>query len=82
MRIRLKRLRYSCEFFAPAFDPRRGAAYVGALKTLQEILGELNDIAVAREKLPEFSASAEEAALVAKLAPAWARFEKRAAFWR
>jgi triphosphatase len=82
VRIRLKRLRYSCEFFAPAFDPRRSAAYVGALKALQEILGELNDIAVGRERLPEFAAFAEEAALVAKLAPAWARFERRSVFWR
>ena len=82
VRIRLKRLRYSCEFFAMAFDPRRSAAYLEALKALQEILGELNDIAVGRARLPEFSASAEEAALVAKLAPAWARFEKRPAFWR
>jgi CHAD domain-containing protein len=81
VRIRVKRLRYSCEFFAPAFASRRAPAYVSALKTLQEILGELNDIAVGRELLPEFSAAAEEAVLLARLAPAWARFAQRPVFW-
>jgi CHAD domain-containing protein len=81
VRIRVKRLRYSCEFFAPAFASRRAPAYVSALKTLQEVLGELNDIAVGRELLPEFRATAEEAVLLPRLAPAWARFAQRPVFW-
>jgi CHAD domain-containing protein len=72
VRIRVKRLRYTCEFFAPA------GPYVAALKNLQEILGELNDIAVGR-RLAGFEA--DEKPLLRKLDAAWRRFEKRAPFW-
>jgi adenylate cyclase len=73
LRIRVKRLRYTCEFFAPA-DP-----YVSALKELQEILGELNDIEVGR-RLVGFEAN--DKPLLKKLDAAWRRFEKRRPFWR
>jgi CHAD domain-containing protein len=79
LRIGVKRLRYSCEFFAAAFPGRRTTAYVAALKGLQDILGALNDIAVGRRLL---GFDADEAALLAKLKSAWARFLKRQAFWR
>lgn len=79
LRIRVKRFRYSCEFFAPVFPGRKTTAYVGALKELQEILGELNDIAVGRRLL---GFDADEAALLARLRAAWARFLKRPVFWR
>ncbi|MGH8690982.1 MAG: CHAD domain-containing protein, partial [Burkholderiales bacterium] len=79
MRIRIKRLRYSCEFFATAFAARRAAPYIAALKALQEILGELNDIAVGRRLL---GFDADETALLRKLAPAWAALAKRPVFWR
>jgi CHAD domain-containing protein len=82
VRIRVKRLRYSCEFFAPAFAAKRASAYLAALKDLQDILGKLNDIAVGRSLMPEAESGAEEAALLAKLEPAWARLEKRPVFWR
>lgn len=78
VRIRVKRLRYGCEFFAPAFAARRAAPYIGALKELQGILGELNDIAVARRLV---GAQADERALLTSLAAAWKRFERRAPFW-
>jgi triphosphatase len=77
LRIRVKRLRYSVEFFAPAFP--RGKAYLADLKALQQILGDLNDIAVGR-RLAGFEA--DEKALLRKLDAAWARFGKRAVFWR
>jgi triphosphatase len=79
VRIRMKRLRYSCEFFAPAFAPRRASGYIAALKELQDIFGELNDIAVGRRLL---SVAADEAALLRRLAPAWRAFERRPPFWR
>jgi CHAD domain-containing protein len=79
VRIRLKRLRYSCEFFAPAFAPRRVSAYVAALKELQDIFGELNDIAVGRRLL---EVAGEEAALLRRLLPAWRAFARRPPFWR
>ena len=55
LRIRCKRLRYASEFFAHAFDSRRKkhAAFVGALKEMQNALGLLNDMAQAHESAAE-----------------------------
>ena len=77
VRIRVKRLRYSAEFFAPAFPNNQ--QIISELKALQEILGELNDIAVGR-RLVGFDA--DEAALVNRLALAWSEFLARPASWR
>ncbi|WP_296175846.1 CYTH and CHAD domain-containing protein [uncultured Brevundimonas sp.] len=53
LRIRAKRLRYAAEFFADLFPARRRRArYLKALERLQDKLGELNDLAVARDKIP------------------------------
>jgi CHAD domain-containing protein len=79
VRIQLKRLRYSCEFFAPAFAARRAAAYVEALKRLQDIFGDLNDIEVGRRLL---DVNADETALLRRLSPAWRALERRRPFWR
>jgi CHAD domain-containing protein len=79
VRIRVKRLRYTSEFFGSAFPVRATAPYIAALKELQSILGELNDLAVGR-KLVGYRA--DEAALLKRLGPAWARFARRPAFWR
>jgi len=79
IRIRVKRLRYSCEFFAPAFPSRLATPYIAALKELQEILGALNDIAVGRRLI---GFDGEEAALLRRLGVAWPRLAKRPVFWR
>jgi CHAD domain-containing protein len=79
VRIGVKRLRYSCEFFAPAFRPRLATPYIATLKELQEILGALNDITVGR-RLIDFDA--DEAALLRRLAAAWSRLARRPVFWR
>lgn len=53
LRIRAKRLRYAAEFFADLFPARRRRArYLKALERLQDRLGELNDLAVARHRIP------------------------------
>jgi triphosphatase len=78
-RIRVKRLRYSCEFFAPAFPAKRVSPYLAALKVLQDILGALNDISVGRRLI---GFDADEAALLKRLGAAWSRFAKRPVFWR
>ena len=78
-RIRVKRLRYSCEFFAPAFPATRVSPYLVALKQLQDILGALNDISVGRRLI---GFDADEAALLRRLGAAWTRFAKRPGFWR
>lgn len=54
VRIELKKLRYSAEFFAALYHTSEQRkllkAEVSAMSKLQDLLGELNDIAVARER--------------------------------
>jgi CHAD domain-containing protein len=57
LRIALKKLRYSAEFFAPLYKKKKVRRYLSQIKRLQESLGRLNDIAHAH-------------AMVAQLAPA------------
>jgi triphosphatase len=57
LRIALKKLRYSAEFFAPLYKKKKVKRYISQIKGLQDSLGRLNDIAHAR-------------AVVARLAPA------------
>jgi triphosphatase len=53
LRIRIKRLRYACDFFAASFAGAAARPYIKRLAALQDILGDLNDIAVARRLLAE-----------------------------
>jgi triphosphatase len=55
LRIRMKRLRYGCDFFAASFPGAAARPYIKRLAALQDILGELNDIAVARRLLGELA---------------------------
>jgi CHAD domain-containing protein len=48
VRIRVKRLRYACDFFGGRFPERRTKPYLEGLRALQDILGDMNDIAVQR----------------------------------
>jgi inorganic triphosphatase YgiF len=93
LRIRVKRLRYGCEFFAASFPRASVRPYVKSLEALQDILGELNDVVVGRKLLqilePGQTATrvrrelaARERRLIASLEPAWAAFEKRRPFWK
>jgi CHAD domain-containing protein len=54
-RIRLKRFRYACEFFRGALAGKRTGKLIRALKRLQDALGDLNDIDVARRLLDELA---------------------------
>ncbi len=87
LRIRIRRLRYACEFFAAFFPRAPSAAYLRRVQALQDILGELNDVAVARRLLKDLAAQPptqlqrREGRLIAALGPAWAAFEKRRPFW-
>jgi triphosphatase len=56
LRIEAKKLRYAADFFGSAFPRRRDdrrERYRVAVRTLQDRLGELNDVAVARTKGPK-----------------------------
>ena len=88
VRIVAKRVRYATDFFASLYPPRRLRRYVGALAAMQDILGRLNDAAVAAGSLRELaqadSALAESAGFVdgflaADARRATARLDRR---WR
>jgi len=87
LRIRVKRLRYACEFFAPCFPAAALEPYIGPLAALQDVLGELNDIAVARRFLKALDAGApkrldaRERQLIAALRAARQRFESAPQYW-
>ncbi len=58
LRIEAKKLRYAADAFAGLFDrPKRARAFIGALKQVQDTLGELNDIAVGERLAHEAAAS-------------------------
>ena len=48
LRIALKKLRYTAEFFAPLYPKRDVKTYLGKLRGLQNYLGDLNDVANVR----------------------------------
>jgi triphosphatase len=63
LRIDAKKLRYSADIFAGLFErPKRAAAFLAALKDVQETLGALNDIVVGERLAHEAAASAGLAA--------------------
>jgi inorganic triphosphatase YgiF len=95
LRIACKKLRYSAEMFGSLFPEGKPGQYVAALSGLQDILGVLNDLAVAQRLLEEMKDGVphdaldlirgwmehERATQKAKLATAWKRFSGRKTFW-
>ena len=55
VRIALKKLRYASEFFASLHPGRETGRYVKSLSRLQDGLGHLNDVAVARRLVEELA---------------------------
>ena len=55
LRIAAKKLRYSAEFFAYWYDERKAAPYLAALGAVQDVLGQINDIAVAHRLLDKLA---------------------------
>jgi len=53
LRIALKKLRYTAEFFAPLYPKRDVARYLKTLRVLQTRLGDLNDVANVRRVVGE-----------------------------
>jgi inorganic triphosphatase YgiF len=90
LRIACKKLRYSAEIFASLGSAGQTKRYLAALSALQEILGALNDIAVAHRLLDDLvgAGHAQAAAVMrdriehnaaeqrAKLVKAWKKFSK------
>ena len=95
LRIACKKLRYSIEMFGSLFGVSKTKEYVAALAELQDILGILNDIAVAHRLLNELDNAARHDTLalirgwmehdyaerVAEFGKAWKRFAGQKGFW-
>ena len=97
VRIRLKRLRYACDCFAAAWPEAAQKPFFAKLRHLQNVLGELNDVAMQRQMLQQM-AEAEapaqavtratallaqrERSLFARLRRAWTAFLAISVYWR
>ena len=57
LRKRIKRQRYAVEFFAPVLRRRKVERYLSALTAIQDRMGELNDLFVARDRYQSLVAS-------------------------
>lgn len=55
LRILAKKLRYSAEFFAGLYDRKQAGAFLAALSEVQDVLGQINDVAVAHRLLDELA---------------------------
>ena len=62
LRIRIKELRYALDFFASLYLAPAVKAYLGALSALQDCIGIMNDITVARRLLDETQLTSASAA--------------------
>jgi CHAD domain-containing protein len=87
LRIRLRRLRYVSEFLCGAFSGADAAPLIGSLKQLQDLLGDLNDLEVARRLRRELTGtaptrSAKTAQQLAQLPGAWRQYAAAPRFWR
>ncbi len=58
LRIAVKKLRYTTEFFRGLYPAKRSKDYLAALRGLQESLGHLNDVAVAEHLLADLTENA------------------------
>ena len=91
LRIELKRLRYTAEFFAPLFPAKAVTPFLQRLSKLQDLFGTLNDAATAAHILRRINEHAgarggperaEAAAFVdgwhqSQVAPTWNKAKKR-----
>lgn len=59
LRICAKKLRYGSEFFSSLYDTQHVKPFLTALSEVQEVLGRINDIAVARRLLDELTDAPE-----------------------
>lgn len=73
LRILAKKLRYSAEFFAALYDKRKARSFLAALSEVQEVLGQINDVAASHRLLDDLAMmsdlSAHQEAIV--LAKGW-----------
>jgi triphosphatase len=61
LRIALKKLRYTADFFAPLYDDGAPKEFLKSLSKMQDVLGALNDVAVARGTLEKLAHGEDDA---------------------
>jgi inorganic triphosphatase YgiF len=71
LRILAKKLRYSAEFFSGLYDRQKTKSFLASLSEVQEVLGQINDIAVTHRLLDELAVNPDlsvhqEAVVLAK----------------
>jgi CHAD domain-containing protein len=66
LRIALKKLRYTAEFFAPLYPKKPVKRWLKCLGEMQDILGGLNDVATARQTLEKLVALGDGGPLASK----------------
>ena len=66
LRIALKKMRYSAEFFAPLYTGERTEKFLKPLSRMQNILGALNDVVTAREILEQLVAQGDGGPLASR----------------
>lgn len=71
VRIAIKRLRYGLEFFAPLMPASNSRRLLDKLVTLQDILGQLNDLASAGDRLSRYAADAPQLREAVTLVAGW-----------
>lgn len=59
LRISFKQLRYGCEFLQPVLNLDQNQAYIGAMKALQDQLGDIHDAAVQQSMLATLPSKAQ-----------------------
>ena len=55
LRILAKKLRYSAEFFSGMYEKQKAKSFLSALSEVQDVLGQINDIAVTHRLLDELA---------------------------
>jgi CHAD domain-containing protein len=97
LRIAVKKLRYAGDFFAPLYPRKRAKPYLARLAELQQVLGIINDMAIAPQLLAALGApSAVPRAArdfisgwnssirwreLKRLTRAWQQFKRAKTFW-
>lgn len=81
LRKDLKTLRYLSEFFAPFWPGGRRERFLTHLRGLQDSLGLLNDLALARALVGDVAETPEETGAMSSARRSWKSLQKTGPFW-
>jgi triphosphatase len=72
LRLKVKKMRYSAEFFAHLYSKKKAGEFLKRLENLQTVLGEFNDRTIATGFLPDLAEKAGQGVMISKLADEFA----------